>query len=399
MIYILISIYLIFCISRYDIAGKTRNKNINFRIIQIALIAVAGFRWRVGADQPAAMATFYGTPLLNELFSDSFYSDYLQLGGKPLYKLLLSLVKTMGGRFYVVQLVQAAFVNILFFRYFKKHSPYVFTCIFFYFWYMFTWLTMEEMKASFSIALCLFANDFVIEKKWVKAYSLYIIGFFFHPSTTLLFFTPCFLWLRLNKKGLLFLIICFILGFFINYYIGNYLNMLEMLGDDAIARKVNAYGNSDEYMNQGYTIMGNIVRIYMFIVYSLVCLFLIRHQKNVALLKLEPFLMLGIACYVMQSSVQIFYRYTHFYSFYCIIFFSQVFIDLIKKSDKRVHFGLCFSRALLFFMPLIMSIFIMFYLRSVRYYPYSSIFDMKTYKEREILYIEADRPSPNKNIY
>lgn len=399
MIYVLISIYLFFCISRYDIVRKTRNKNVNYRLILIALIAVAGFRWRVGADQPAAMETFYTLPSLDKLFKDTYCSDHLQLGGKPLYILLLSAVKTMGGRFYVVQLIQAAFVNVLFFRYFMKHSPYIFTCVFLYFWYMYTWLTMEEMKAAFSIAICLFANDYVIEGKWVKAYFLYIISFFFHPSAALLLLTPCFLWLRLNKTGMVFFIVCFILGFFIQYFVGEYLDMLEAMGDDAMAHKIDAYGNSDKFMNQGSGIMFSIVRIYMFILYSLGCLFYIRHKNNAALLKLEPFLMLGIACYILQANVQVFYRYTHFYAFYCIIFFSQVFIDLIRKSGRRLSFSLAFSRALLSFLPLIMSIFLLFYLRSVRYYPYSSIFDMKTYEARENLYIVADRPSPNKKFY
>ena len=168
-------------------------------------ILLSGLRWRLGVDTTGYLYNFYHEyPTLNK-FSLEDYS----LFSSPLFVLLNSFVLTLGGRFYVVQLIHASFVNILIFKYIKKHTQYLFICLFFYAVVAYSKYNMEIMKGSMSIVICLFANDYILEKKWVKGYILYFIALLFHAQTILLFFIPFLFSLRLNIKGLLVLICAF----------------------------------------------------------------------------------------------------------------------------------------------------------------------------------------------
>ena len=140
----------------------------------------------MGVDTPAYIDSYFNAtePLHKISFSE------LSFGGKPLWYLLNSFVKMCGGHFYIVQLIHATFVNLLLFIYFKRHSLYIFTCLFFYFIHGFTNMNMEEMKASMSIVVFLFANDFFLEGKRIKAGALYLVSILFHLQAIILLITP-----------------------------------------------------------------------------------------------------------------------------------------------------------------------------------------------------------------
>ena len=124
MIYLFILILLLCLTLRYDINGKTKYRSQWYIIMLVIFILVAGLRWRLMVDTPNYIERFYHrTPLLKDYSFD--------IGKAPFYTLINSIVLTLGGRFYVVQLIEASFVNILVFKYFKRHSKYIFTCLFF----------------------------------------------------------------------------------------------------------------------------------------------------------------------------------------------------------------------------------------------------------------------------
>ena len=87
-----------------------------FLLVEILLILVAGLRYRIGGDTTNYIYSFYHVYPVLEDFS---FEDY-PIGKDPLYVIINSIVKTLGGRFYVVQLIQSIFVITLTFKYFKK---------------------------------------------------------------------------------------------------------------------------------------------------------------------------------------------------------------------------------------------------------------------------------------
>lgn len=392
MIYLAILLLLLFLSFRYDICGKERGSQGWYMIVLVIFILVAGLRWRLGVDTPNYLDQFYyKTPKLSQLTTDDLYMT------KPLWILLNSFVLTCFGKFYVVQLIHATFINVLFFKYIKKHSRYIFTCLFFYFICMYTSQNMEEMKASISVVICLFANDYLIEKKWGKTYLLYLFAALFHASTYIIFLTPLLLFLRLNKVGGVVLILSFFGGYVLQTSFGDYFTLFEM-ADETIADKVGAYSESEKYGAQGGNINFFIVYILPTLFYALHCLYAVKKKNsNKELLKLEPFLMVGLVFLMLQMNMQIFYRFVHFYSIYFILFFSEVFVTSVWSSS-RISKNIAYARTSLFFLPFLLLSLYPYKIKYVRYYPYSSVIERKLDRDRE-LYYSGVRPTPNVNQY
>ena len=309
MIYIFVFLLLLFLSFRYDVCGRRGGRKAWYNAVLVILILIAGLRWRLGSDTPVYMKQFFhDTPLLWKLQTDDLMS-----GLKPFWKLLNSVVYTFFGKFYILQLIHATIVNILFFKYFKKHSQYVFFCVLLYFFWLYFSMNMQIMKASISIAICLFANDYLVERKWVKSYSLYFIALMFHPQTALLLLMPLFLKLRFNYKGCLILLASFFAGFAIQIFVGDYLFVIEAIGDDVITQKAYGYSNvidkADNSLLRQVTAIGILVCELLSIIY-------LKKLAKIDISGLEPFLMLGLISTLIQINVELFYRYVSYFSFY-----------------------------------------------------------------------------------
>lgn len=394
MIYLAILLLLLFLSFRYDICGKERGSQGWYMIVLVIFILVAGLRWRLGVDTPNYLDQFYyKTPKLSQLTTDDLSMT------KPLWILLNSVVLTCFGKFYVVQLIHATFINVLFFKYIKKHSRYIFTCLFFYFLCMYTAINMEEMKASISVVICLFANDYLMEKKWMKAYLLYLFAALFHASAYIIFLMPLLLFVRLNRVGGIILILSFFVGHFLQIVLGDYLMLFEM-ADESIADKAEAYGESETYGSQNRNINFFIVRIFPILLYTLFCLYAVKkNNSNRELLKLEPFVMMGLAFLMMQMSMHIFYRFVRFYSIYFVLFFSEVYVTSARNSS-RLSKNVVYVRASLLFLPFLSaSLYGEYHTKYICYYPYTSVIERKIDRNRELFYSEKKRSIPSINQY
>lgn len=370
MIYFFIFILLLFLSFRYDICGKIKGRNFCYGVVLVIFILVAGLRWRLGTDTIGTLEKFYYlTPLLDSYFKlESFDVRY------PLWNFLQSFVYTLFGRFYVVQLIQAAFVNVLFFLYFKKHSKFIFTCTFFYFIWMYTTFNMEEMKSSMSVGLMLYANDYILAKKKLKAFLLFVLGCMFHFSTMFLIITPLLLFLRCNKTGIIFIISMCFLGFYLQITLGDYFTLFEISED--ISDKFEHYSESEHY-STGREMIRFVLFDLPVILYSLFSIrYIKRFDKCNELLKLEPFLIIGLCFLMLSGNIFIFYRYYHFYVVYVILFVVEFFrIASNRKLMPSVAFLLLF--------PLIISMTLPYKENYFRYYPYCSVMDRELNKLRE----------------
>lgn len=391
MIYICILILLLFLSYRFDICRKKEGYKISCYFVILIFILLAGLRWRLGLDTPSYLNTFYKwTPRLDE-----FRLSDLSIGDKPLWRLLNSVVYTYWGRFYVVQLIQATFVNILVYKYIAKHTDYVFTCLFFYFAIAYYGMNMESMKAAICITICLFAFDFVFERKWLKAYLLFFIAIFFHPQAILFLLTPFFIYLRFNRIGIIALIFSFLFGLGLQYSMGDYLEMLNMMDDEAINQKIELYTELDRYSGQTGSILRVFVTIYVPFIFLLACLlYYKRHNRIDSLQSIEPYIMLGAVFMVIQMNSQIFYRYVAHFQIYFIILYTHTFVSLINSRRKHSY-----MRIILIFIPFLLAVNARKLKEYHRFYPYSSIFDKTIDKYREFRYSESGRPVANINEY
>lgn len=379
MIYLLVTILLLFLSIHYDINGRTKYRDQSYIIVFVIFVLIAGLRYRLGVDTHRYLYYFYHEyPLLDE-----FTIEDLHIGEDPFYVLLNSIVRSFGGRFYMVQLIQAFFVNLLVLNYFKKHCEYVFTCAFFYFTMSYTGFMMEIMRASFSIAICLYAYDYIVEKKWIKGYLLLFIASFFHAQTLVLCVLPLLFFLKLNKLGFIFLVLSYLGGVLLMQILGDYVFLLE--GSETMESKVSGYVESETYGKNTYNIGYFIVSLLPLVVYPLFSLWYCKRCSiNEKIKNLEPFVMLGVMFVMIQASFIIAYRYIDFFRIYFEICFAESFVCLIK-NDNRLKLSLSFSKYLLFFVPI-------FYIAvnhyDIRYSPYSSIIEKSVIEEREKRYMK-----------
>lgn len=399
MIYFIVFILLLILSLRYDINGKTRGRDQWYKAMLVIFILIAGLRWRLGSDTPAYIDSYFNdTEPLDEIsFSE------LSFGGKPLWQLLNSFVKMCGGHFYIVQLIHAFFVNTLLFIYFKRHSLYIFTCLFFYFIHGFTNMNMEEMKASMSIVVFLFANDFFLEGKKIKACTLYLVAILFHSQAIILLITPFLMSIRLNRKGILLMIGAFIVGYTLQIMLGTYLDLIEIVGNDEILNKATSYSSIDQYMNANPSLIGKMVREIPYIVYPILCLLFVKIKyHDINIIKLEPLILIGVIFVILQTNVRIFYRYHECFNIYFIIIFAHVLVSMTKQKGRlNLSYSIRAVRTFVVFSPLILSMLLLYTKDNVyvRYYPYSSVIEKSLDKDRESFYDSWLRPAPKVSEY
>ena len=364
-------------ILHYDINGKIKGRYVWYYSIMILFILIAGLRYRLGTDTPNYIWHFYhDIPRLDKLTADD-----VSIGNKTLWILLNSMILSLGGRFYMVQLIQTTFVNVLLFRYIKKHSNYLFTCLFFYFLCSYFALNMEVMKAALSIVVCYYANDYILQKKWFKAYSLYVLAVLFHPQALVICLMPPLMFLRFNRIGFAVLALSFIVGLAIQSVFGDYLMLFEF--DETLSEKTEHLANNEHTISQDHSLIYLIMSVYVYIVYALISFFYIRKNVDSELLKLEPFLLLFVLFYVVAINSFIFYRFSMYYMIYLILYIAEFFINLIKRRN-RVSFGVAYFKSFAILLPFIVLVSSSWIVKGYRYYPYSSVIERSVDKAREM---------------
>lgn len=378
----------------YDIREKTKNRDFWYHFVLISLILIAGLRWRLGVDTPNYIFRFYHE---YPVFSKFSFKNY-PIGEDPFYVLINSIVKSLGCKFFVVQLIQSSIVNILIFKYIKKHSRYIFTCVLFYFvCYCYTEYNMEIMRGGISVVIYLYANDYFLLKKWLKGYSLLFLALMFHAQTIALFLLPLIYFLRLNKIGVLFMMGSFIIGIILDIMLTDYLSLLA-LSDDTISQKLESYAESDYLGTQRYNLKYMIAIFFPWVIYSLgALLYIKKYDKECHLLKFEPFIILGVMMILIQTNFQIAYRFVDYFRIYFILFFVELIIRLLKNNTILSNGVNCF-RVFVLFVPLFFMIGFTNYIRREEYFPYCSVFDRKINKDRELNYHGRLVPRPDAKI-
>ena len=377
MIYLFV-LFLLLCLSfRYDINGKTKYRDECYFTMLVVFILIAGLRWRVGVDTHRYLYSFYHEyPTLENFNLKEYY-----IGKDPLYTLINVIVKSLGGRFYIVQLIQATFVNVLIMHYFKKHSKYVFTCALFYFLLSYIAFMMEIMRASFGIAISLYAFDYFLEKKWVKGYFLLFIALMFHAQTLVLFFFPALLHFHFNKKGIIMLVGAYIFGVFAQDLLADYVFLFE--DNDKLERKFAGYTSEDSsYGKNDHNVFYYLVSLFPYIIYSLYSLWYTKKKcSNEGLKKLEPIIMLGVAFVLIQTTFLIAYRYVDYFRIYFALFYAETCVEMVVRK-KYLMRNVAFLTVIVLFSPVMLSLIYFTAIKDPRYI-YSSVLNKTINKEKE----------------
>jgi len=380
MFYLLVLFVLLFLTVRYDINGETHFRDQWYTTVIIILILIAGLRFRLGEDTITYIYMYYHeTPNISDIDVDFL----LDSGQPPLWILFTSLIKTVGGKFFVVQLIQASFVNILILNYFKKHSPYPFACAALYFFWRYQWYSMVVMKAAIALSIILYANDYFLEKKHKKGLLLILIATGFHQSSILLVIVPFLTFLRFNILGVSILLVMYFVSAILQSRLGDVFDLFEFA--DGMSNKIDNYLDSD-FVTQVHNTNYFIIKFFPLLIYPIISLLYVKYKcKESHILELEPFLMVGLIFQIMQFNIHISYRYVYIYLFYFIIFMVHFFIEFSKNS-LRLTKPLAYVRSLVFFLLFIVSTAFFHSMMHESFNPYSSVIERSIDKDREKYY-------------
>lgn len=396
MIYLLIIILLLVLIYHFDIKGTRQNRDYWYHIVLIIFVLVAGLRYRIGIDTPIYIEDyFHYTPKLQHFKIEKWSNSVLWL-------ILCSIGRTIGLKFFILQLIEAAFVNILIFKYIRKHSSYIFTCVFFFFIWMYASYCMEAMKAGFSMAICLYANDYIREKKWKYGLLLFLVAILFHSSSLLIFAFSFISVFRFNTLGLLLLAGSFFAGIVVEDKFGDIISLMSF--DDYLQTKMEDYSESDRYsLRSGKNIFYYLYNYAPMVFSSLISFYIVKKGKiNSSLMKLESMLFMFVLSYIISANIIIYYRIYQFYVIYFILYISQATVDVVKRNN--IYGKYSGSMALFVLIPFFFYVYQTYIgYRWMRFIPYSSVIEKSVDYERERMYdfvrLSRTNPSPNKNEY
>ena len=399
MIYFVVLILILILTIRYDINGKTEYRDQWYNAVLIILILIAGLRFRLGEDTLNYMYFFYNDfPSLFDLDIDTF----LNSDQPPLWILLNSIVKTLGGRFFVVQLIQATILNALVLKFFKKHSSYPFACVALFFLWRYQWFSMVVMKAAVALSIMLFANDYFLEKKYLKGSLLLLLATGFHQSSVVFLIVPFLTFLRFNIVGVILIVFAYFFGAFLQNQLGDIFSLFEVA--EGMSDKLDDYMESGFMTTQNYNIIYFVLNIVIFIVYSLMSIvYLKRNCKDSPVLKLEPILMLTLIFLSMHFSIHVMYRYIYALSPYLIIFIVEYLIEF-SKNTLSLSKSLSYLRSLIIILPLVASfVYTHNPFTHPGFNPYSSVIERSFDEDREKYYHErthyGNRYQKSENYY
>lgn len=186
MIYIIVLILLLIPVIRYDVLKKTKGLEFWFFLELLLLVLLAGLRYRVGGDTLAYIDYFDEYPNLIELF----HFDFVGAQFGPLWYISNALIKSIWNDFIFFQIIHAAFVNVVFFWFFRKHVKSFFTAIVLYYIGFYLYFNMEILREVISICIFMLAFSYMQEKQYLKYYIFSIVAFLFHYSAMLMFVIP-----------------------------------------------------------------------------------------------------------------------------------------------------------------------------------------------------------------
>ena len=196
MIYLVILLVILSLTLHFDAKGKVPPNNSYYWGIYVLLVLLMGLRYRIGGDTLAYME-YYKTVLSVEKLNEAYFAQaHKEFGYGVLWTVFCSVCKWFTNSFVLFQFVHAIIVNGVVFRFFLKHSKYVFANILFYYVFYFLTLNTEILRESLAICVFLLSIDAFFDKKWIKYYVYVFIAAQFHLSAYILLIVPFFSFIK-----------------------------------------------------------------------------------------------------------------------------------------------------------------------------------------------------------
>lgn len=380
MIYFIVILFILIGVVKYDKSRGASKSNFYYVFICIFIILVFGLRYRVGGDTFNYMLRYSAIPPINNIKSEDLWNFQMEPG----FFLLNSISKYFTDTFYLVQIIQSAFINIVIFYYIKTKTHQIFFAVLLYFLFASLYFNTEIMRESISIAFFLLGILQLEKGKLGKYYIFWFCAFCFHYSSIFLLFFPLlrkvmnknFIWLLI---GMLF--VCLALNFVT-------LDSFSFLSGYMRVKVENSIGYS-------FTIWGKLSALLKFVLLPYYIFYL--YTKYYKVLDMNVYYLKTIILYgcLTLSQFSIMMRVMNYFTIILLVIVVTIY-PLFKTRHSNLLKLKSFNRPILLFLLFFFYMFPYFSNTSdlvpdthfyTRWYPYYSIFDEQEYHPREVLII------------
>lgn len=372
MIYIFTLFVCMFCLIYFDIFNKKHKWTVAYKGLLIWVIAISALQYKMGTDMEAYMAWYKDLNTNNWSFSN-LINDNKQY--QPGWVALGYLCRFITDDFLLLKLVQATFVNIAVFSFFKRETRYVFVSILLYGLMSYLVVNFNLLRQSIALGFALYGFTYLRLKQYKKYYVFVLLSYLFHNSAIILIPLPIFALFNYTKKNTTILFSIFILIVCSLYFLNIedlFLNILSsgFLGDN-IAGSGLAYMSRDRLGVQSSFSVFSIQRIIMIV--SVV--YYMRKYNNTYY---GAFGLIYIFFQILTGFLPILWRFRLYFDFSYYIILSQIIVEYPKSKKKISSIVLGIILILVFFFPLreyMTHVENSQYRNIDQYYPYHSIFD------------------------
>jgi len=364
-----------------------------FYLLLIALIVVAGLRYRIGIDTIRYSNAFETIPTL----SDITFLDFQETKMDPLCFLFWSLVRSISSEFWVMQFAQAIFVNCVFFRFIKNNTEKIYFGVFLYICFLYLNFMCEVMREACAVSISLLGWEYLKKKKYFVFFTFIIIASGFHSSALVLLVIPLLfklkLWnnMKVGKKSIAIIFIVGIIGFVVQNQFFSYIQMLNI--SSKMNEKAMYYENSI-YTENGLNIIGLSSMIIKNIIFPSIVVYSLKMMKQLKYPEIEGMVVMFFIFSVLTFPIAIFYRYENYFMPFVIIVLSDIAYSrniFILKKSYLIKSAIGWY---MFFIPLMFLRFYVYWGNAGAtkfkqyeiYYPYSTIISKELSQNREMIY-------------
>lgn len=384
MIYIIVLLYTIYLVYKYDFQSSVKDIKIHYNILLLISILLGGVSYRLGIDTIRYEISF------NELNVNMAYSieDFLLSGNEPIWYHVNKYIKSIGIGFWGVKLIVLGFVNYVVFWFVRKYSPAFFFSILLYFVYFYFAFNFQILREVLAVAFVLLGLDCVLSRR-KKGYILFLLWMIpaclSHHFAFVAIIVPLACHLR-NGKWYVFAVISI---FLVLPYLELLLSDLSML-DENLSQRVETYLSSeDQGFKDGISVellLKNLI-VGVFPIYM--CTLYCNSTKNKGFF-IGMTLAYIIVSVVSLTSIGIVYRLRNYFAIPMIVAMGDAFKNMYNKEKIIQLLPILKSRVIIIFIILLLIVSPIYKLFKSplwrMYIPYSSILFEEKNSERESLY-------------
>lgn len=389
MIYLFIFVVLLFLAFNFDLLGIDSSlKKIATFCIFTCFVCIAGLRYFVGGDSLGYYRAFNDDV---PMFFDIDYHYLFVYKWEPLFKILLSLTKSVYDDFVFFQICLALFINYSLLKFFNNYTVNFFTVLVVYFFFNFLYFNTEILREIIAICIWTFMYSYYKSKKWKSYYILAVLAFGFHFSASILFLFPFFRNLKLESKTLVYFLFASGVLIVLNYMIS--IDSLLMLLGNGFSDKMEFYSNVQMNLN------GVILKVVLFIIFPYLMIYYVKKCDETFYMKFSDLYVTYFALAFLYVAVSGFGRFMNYLYPFMMIFLADFVIMILRNYYVRMRLikflfvvGVSFGYKYLYYVSSTSHI-VKNTTKFSMYYPYTSVLDTNNIdvSYRFVLYDEGLR--------